>query len=55
MGMFSCYYFALVGAFPTRAECEKLGGCKKCRFYLEEPERRKGSNERQNGNKENDC
>lgn len=37
MGMFSCYYFALVGSFPTRAECEKLGGCKKCRFYLEEP------------------
>jgi hypothetical protein len=37
MGMFSCYYFALVGTLPTRAECEKLGGCKKCRFYLEDP------------------
>lgn len=37
MGMFSCYYLALVGTLPTRAECEKFGGCKKCSFYLEEP------------------
>ena len=37
MSMFSCYYLAIVGTLTTRAECEKFGGCKKCRFYLEDP------------------